>query len=305
MATLLLIDDSPAHRAEIRRAVEEEHIFDTILEAGDGFEGLKLLLSKTVDVVLCDLEMPGLDGEKLLQMKESRLQGREIPFLFLTATTDLDRKVRLLQSGAYDAIAKPFHTPDLVARLKLHLKIKRLSDELREKNEMLAHASKTDAVTGLGSRRYLTDVLAVEALCANRYKKALSVLIADLDHFKNVNDTHGHASGDVVLAGTASLLLKTLRATDVAGRWGGEEFVVVLRETDLVGAEKIAERWRAAVEAEVFRSTYGKPISVTVSIGVASFGGAHTTPDVLLSAADAALYKAKAQGRNCVVVDQN
>lgn len=305
MATLLLIDDSLAHRTEIRRAVEEEHIFDTILEAGDGFEGLKLLLGKPVDVVLCDLEMPGFDGEKLLQVKESRLQGREIPFLFLTATTDRDRKVRLLQSGAYDTISKPFHTPDLVARLKLHLKIKLLSDELREKNEMLSHVSTTDAVTGLRSRRYLTEILAIETLRANRYNTALSVLIADLDHFKKVNDTYGHASGDLVLADTAAVIKRNLRATDVAGRWGGEEFVVVLRETDLAGAEKLAERWRADMQAAPFHSTDGKPIALTISIGVAGFGGAYSTPEDLLSAADAALYKAKEQGRNCVVVDRH
>ncbi len=304
MATLLIIDDSPAHRTEIRRAVESEKTFEKILEAGDGFEGLKLLLAVPVDVVLCDLEMPGLDGEKLLQVKQSRLKDREIPFLFLTATEDRDRKVRLLQSGAYDTIAKPFHAADLAARLKLHLKIKRLSDELREKNEMLSHVSTTDAVTGLRSRRYLSEVIAIETLRASRYDARLTLLMADLDHFKIVNDTYGHAAGDVVLAGCSEILRNNLRGTDVAGRWGGEEFVVLLRETDLEGGVKLAERWRKEIEEKKFESPDGQMVGVTISIGVATFGDAYSSPEDLLSAADAALYRAKEHGRNQVIVDE-
>src|SRR5215472_14572375 len=191
MATILVIEDSDLQRAEIRRALEPAGLFDRILEAPDGLAGLKLLLAESVDVVLCDLEMPGLDGEKLLRVRDSSNAG-EIPFLFLTASADTERKVRLLEDGACDTVTKPCHPAELVARLRLHLKIKRLESELRDKNQMLAKESMTDAVTGLRSRRYVSEVLAIEVLRARRYRRPLGVMMADLDHFKGVNDRFCH-----------------------------------------------------------------------------------------------------------------
>jgi len=305
MQTLLLIEDSPAHRAEIRRVLESANLFGRIIEASDGIEGLKLLISEQdVDLVLCDLEMPGLDGEKLLQIKQAQLADREIPILFLTASTDLNRRVRLLESGASDTIVKPFHPADLVARLRLHLKLKLLQNELRDKNEVLKGMSTTDHLTELRTRRYLSEVLAVECLRSKRYKSPLSVVMADLDYFKRVNDTYGHAAGDAVLKGTADVLRKNLRATDVAARWGGEEFLVVLPETDLQGAELWAERWREDIEGHTFEAPDGKTLRVTISIGVASLSDDMDKQDVLIDAADKALYRAKESGRNRVVVQE-
>jgi two-component system cell cycle response regulator len=303
MLTLLLIEDSPAHRAEIRRVLESANMFGRIVEASDGIEGLKLLISEQdVDLVLCDLEMPGLDGEKLLQIKQAQLADREIPILFLTASTDLNRRVRLLESGASDTITKPFHPADLVARLRLHLKLKLLQDELREKNEVLKGMSTTDHLTELRTRRYLSEVLAVECLRSKRYKSPLSVVMADLDYFKRVNDTYGHAAGDDVLKATADVLRESLRATDVAARWGGEEFLVVLPETDLPGAELWAERWREDIEGHAFKEPDGKTLKITISIGVASFSDDMDKQNILIDAADKALYRAKESGRNRVVV---
>ncbi len=241
MATLLVIEDSPSQRAKIRRALEPVGLFDRILESGNGIEGLKLLLAERVDVVLCDVEMPGLDGEKLLQIKESRADVREVPLLFLSATTDLDRQVRLIEAGACDSIVKPFHPSELVARLRLHLKIKLLQCELREKNEQLSRLSTTDPLTGLRNRRYVDEILNVEVLRARRYQSPLSLLMADLDHFKRVNDEHGHQAGDAVLRGVADVLRSNLRATDVGGRYGGEEFIVILAQNSIEGATRFAE----------------------------------------------------------------
>ena len=141
-ASILIIDDSAEHRAGIRRTLESTEIFDQILEADDGLRGLKLMLNEDIDLVLCDLEMPGLDGEKLLRAKQQSLEG--LPFLFLTGSPDRDRRARLLEAGASDVLTKPFHPPELVARLRLHLRTKRLQDELRVKNETLARLSTTD-----------------------------------------------------------------------------------------------------------------------------------------------------------------
>jgi len=300
VATILIIDDSDAHRAEIRHALEGVADFDKVLEASDGLQGLRLLLNENIDVVLCDLEMPGLDGDKLLRVKDASPGGSNVPFLFLTASQSLDRRARLLEAGASDAVTKPFHPPDLVARLRLHLKIKKLQDELRIKNETLARMSTTDAVTGLRTRRYVSEVLSIEFLRARRYKSPLSLLMADLDLFKQVNDRYGHPAGDSVLRGVSSILLGQLRATDVAGRYGGEEYIVILAGNECEGARIVAERWRQAVEEASFDAPDGRSMSVTLSIGVASFGQQMNAPDELVSAADIALYQAKDAGRNCV-----
>jgi diguanylate cyclase (GGDEF)-like protein len=300
MATILVIDDSDAHRAEIRAAIQSASGFDRIIEAADGIRGLKLLISEPVDVVLCDLEMPGLDGEKLLRVKSQSPGYPNVPFIFLTASTNMDRRARLIQDGASDAIVKPFHPADLVARLELHLKIKRLQDELMVKNATLARLSTVDVLTGLRTRRYVSELLSIEFLRARRYGTCLAVLMADLDHFKEVNDQHGHPTGDSVLRGVAEHLTGSLRATDTAGRWGGEELLVVLPQNDAEGGAVVAERWRAAVESAVFAAPAGRRVGVTISIGVAEYRSDHECPDDLVAAADRALYSAKQAGRNRV-----
>ena len=298
MATILVIDDSDAHRSEIREALTASDQIDRILEASDGLRGLKLLLEESVDAVLCDLELPGLDGEKLLRVKNSRPGGTNIPFLLITASTNLDRKARLLEDGACDAITKPFHRADLIARLHLHLKVKRLQDELIVKNAALARMSTVDVLTDLRTRRYVMDCLSIEFLRARRYSTPLTILMADLDHFKEVNDRFGHPGGDAVLRGVAELLLSELRATDVAGRYGGEELVVLLPHNSPDGAEVMAERWRACVENAAFGLPDGREVTVTVSIGIAGFEETFETPYDLVAAADSALYLAKQKGRN-------
>ncbi|MBW1684224.1 MAG: diguanylate cyclase [Deltaproteobacteria bacterium] len=302
MAAILVIEDSEIHRAEIRKAIDASRLFNRVLEAADGICGLKLLISESVDVVLCDLEMPGLDGEKVMRVKNSSPRYANVPFIFLTACTDLDRRARLLHQGACDAIAKPFHHAELVARLGLHLKVKRLQDELMVKNATLARLSTVDALTGLRTRRYVKELLSIEFLRARRYGTRLAVLMADLDLFKEVNDRHGHPAGDAVLQGVAECLLCSLRATDSAGRYGDEELLVVLPQNDEKGGAVVAERWRRSVENTVYMGPERQKISVTISIGVAEFQEAFETPNDLVAAADKALYRAKENGRNCIEV---
>jgi diguanylate cyclase (GGDEF)-like protein len=302
LATLLLIDDSASHRGEIERTLAPTGLFDRILEAGDGVEGLKLLLNEDVDLVLCDLEMPGFDGEKLLHIKRASPTSRHIPFVFVTGRAAPDRKARLIEIGAHDLIDKPFHAAELIARLKLHLRTKRLHDELRQKTETMARLSTTDPVTGLRTRRFVCEALSIEFLRARRYRTPLAVVMADLDHFKHVNDLHGHLAGDLVLQGVADLLLRQLRATDIAGRYGGEEILVVLAQSDRHAASVMAERWRMQVEEASFESAKGEKIRVQVSLGIADLDDAMRSPDALLARADEALYAAKGAGRNQVVV---
>jgi two-component system cell cycle response regulator len=305
VAKILIIDDSNAARIALRSVLEDSDVFEVILEARDGLEGLKQLLAEPVDAVICDLEMPGLDGEKLLAAQRARTSGEDVPFLFLTAHRDPDRIARLLRAGASDWIQKPFHPSELLARLELQMRLRRLQSELRDKNASLERLSTIDPVTGLRTRRWVNEFLAFEVLRSTRYHTPLALLMADLDHFKQVNDSHGHRAGDAVLRDVAGTVQKTLRSTDVVGRWGGEEFLVVLPQTDLDGAVALAERVRQAVEYASSEAEGAGPVSITLSIGVAALGGALATADALVEAADGALYEAKGAGRNRVAAASN
>lgn len=300
MATLLIIDDSARQRAALREALEEAELFDRILEAEDGIRGLKLLVSESVDLVVCDLEMPGLHGDKLIRMSSSASE-RSVPFLMLTAIQDAKRHAKLLGQGARDVITKPFHPLDMIARIKLHLEMMRLQDELVEKNRLLERLSTTDPLTGLPNRRHIDEALEREFSRAVRCGLPLCVLMVDIDFFKKVNDSYGHASGDTVICAVADALSERLRATDVGGRWGGEEFLVLLG-SPIGGAEVLAERIRESVEELEIEGEAGEIIRVTVSIGVASHQPAYKNPGALVAASDAALYRAKDEGRNRVVV---
>jgi len=301
---VLVIDDSSSARREIRAVLESSRLFTRILEAVDGLAGLRMLLAEPIDAVICDLEMPGLDGEKLLRAQRSRPEGIDVPFFFLTAQRDPDRMARLLRAGASDTIQKPFHPAELLARLETHLRLRRLQAELRDKNAMLERISTTDSVTGMHTRRYVGEVLSIEVLRATRYRTPLSVAMCDLDHFKRVNDAFGHPAGDAVLAGAGEVIRRTLRATDIAGRYGGEEFLLVLPGTDLDGAGMLAERVRAAIEQTEFDVGAAAAHSVTMSVGVAAFGEGQRV-ETLVTAADEALYAAKGNGRNCVATAGN
>ena len=200
VATILVIEDSDGQRAEICAALDTSGLFDRVIEANDGIEGLKLLLSSQPDLVLCDLEMPGLDGEKLLRMsKRSGPSGQAVPFLVLTAVVDQARRARLLEDGASDTITKPFHTADLIARIALHLKLLYAQRELIEKNLELQRLSLTDSLTGLANRRELERVLELEFDRSNRYGVPFALAMGDVDFFKSVNDEYGHPVGDLVL----------------------------------------------------------------------------------------------------------
>jgi two-component system, cell cycle response regulator len=301
-AAVLLIEDSPAHRAELRRALETSPDVGRIIEAADGLAGLKALLSQPFDAVICDLEMPNFDGEKLLAAKEQRSELGDTPFLFVSANRDAARKARLLERGASDTLEKPFHPAELLARLGVHLRLRQLRNELLEKNVQLEQLTVTDTLTGLRNRRFAEWFLSREFERMQRHGNSLSVLLADVDHFKRVNDTHGHAAGDAALCHVGRVLMGQVRKTDVCARWGGEEFLIAVVQVPLEGALAFAERQRAAIEAAPVVMPCGGRLELTISIGVATAVRDDASPAGLLSAADRGLYEAKAAGRNRVAV---
>jgi diguanylate cyclase (GGDEF)-like protein len=301
-STILFIEDSPRHRAELRRALEACEDVGRIVEADSGPAGLRALLSQPFDAVICDLELPGFDGEKLLAAKEQRPELADTPMLFVSANRDPARKARLLERGASDTIEKPFHTAELLARLGVHLRLRRLRSELLEKNLQLEQLSVTDALTGSRNRRFAEWFLSRELDRVHRHRNDLAVLLADVDHFKRVNDTHGHRTGDVALRHVGHLLGDQVRKTDLCARWGGEEFLIALVQVPLAGALAVAERRRAAIESAPLVLPDGQRLELTVSIGVAMAAPGDQSPADLVAAADQALYEAKDAGRNRVAV---
>lgn len=303
LSTILVIEDSPRQRAEVRAALEESGFFDSVIEANDGIEGLRLMLSASPDMVLCGLEMPGLNGEKLLRMcRRAGNSDDSVSFIVLTAVTDPARRARLLQEGASDTITKPFHTADLIARVGLHLKLAQTQRELREKNHELQRLSRTDFLTGVANRRHLEDMLSAEFARSRRNGVPFSVALGDIDLFKSVNDEHGHLVGDSVLVGVADAMRQTVRDTDCGGRFGGEEFLAILSNNDCAGARIFAERWRELVEDIKIEVKNGETASATISIGVACWNPDLDSPEPIIRWADEALYRAKASGRNRVCV---
>ena len=299
-ASVLIIDDSVTVREQIIRSLESSGLFSRYYEAEDGLEGLKKLISAPVDIILCDLEMPRIDGFKFLSMLKARPDLQNVPVLILTGMNNRDQKLKGLERGASDYITKPFDPEELVARVKVHLKIKKLQDELKHSNELLLELSNTDHLTGLFNRRYMMEALNKEVQRSLRKGGNLSLIILDIDHFKLVNDEFGHLQGDVVLQKVAMLLQKELRNYDCAARYGGEEFVAILPDSSLEEAVFVANRIRLAVQDARFNGTIAK-LSLTVSLGVSCFStGQTTTVDGFIKMADDALYRAKAHGRNRV-----
>ncbi len=298
--TLLIIDDSKAIRTQVLQTFADGALFSHILQAADGIEGFKLLVSHDVDIILCDIEMPGIDGLKFLAMLQSREDLKEKPVIMLTSHKDIGTKVRGLESGASDYITKPFEPAELVARLRVHMQIKSLQDELRRSNQLLLELAQTDPLTRLYNRRHLLEKLEIEVNRCFRSTNPIALIMTDIDHFKRVNDKFGHQVGDNVLVRVADLLQEELRTYDLAARYGGEEFCLVLPETDLTAAVEVAERIRYKSENMVFGGAM-KGSQLTMSFGVAAYDGSvEGSIDDLIKKADDALYLAKHSGRNQV-----
>lgn len=298
--SVLIIDDSVTVREQIIKTLESFTLFTRYFEAEDGLEGFKKLLSTPVDIILCDLEMPRIDGFRFLSMLKSRPDLQNIPVIILTGMNDRERKIRGLEQGASDYITKPFDSEELVARVKVHLKIKKLQDELKRSNELLLELSNTDHLTGLFNRRFMMEALDKEVQRNIRKGGTLSLIMLDIDHFKQVNDDFGHLQGDVVLQKVALQLRKELRSYDCAARYGGEEFVAILPDSTLKESVFVADRIRLAIQGTKFNGALDK-LSLTVSLGVASFPREYgLTADGFIKLADDALYRAKTNGRNRV-----
>jgi len=291
---LLVVDDQALNIQALYRTFAADH---QVFMATHGQQALEVAAQQRPDLILLDLELPDIDGLTVCaQLKASELT-RDIPVIFVTAHGDADTETRGLEAGAVDFIHKPINPAVVRARVKTHLTLKAQSDQLRR----LAFI---DGLTGLHNRRALDQRLQVELRHAARHKKALALVMIDVDFFKRFNDLYGHLAGDDALRQVAASLRDgMLRPVDLAARYGGEEFCCLLPDTDLDGALAVAERLRASVQALGIAHAQSEAAAVlTVSLGVVAVAGQPPVePEPFLKAADEALYEAKRSGRNRVV----
>lgn len=287
---LLVIDDAPEiHRLLAVRLKDEGLEFVTALS---GLEGLELAESQQPSLILLDLGMPGHDGfQTLRDLKENRAT-MEIPVIVLSADSNAPSKVRAFEIGAMDYVTKPMDVAELRARIQSAIRISRLM-------KLLEQRAQIDGLTGLWNRNYFNDRLARDQAEAARKQTPLALVMCDLDHFKRLNDSYGHPAGDAVLQTFAVILNRELRAYDVACRYGGEEFSLILPRTTAEEAVGVCERIRRAVELTSFKKY--PEMHATVSFGVADRTEDGTfEPTKLIEAADKTLYHAKQNGRNRV-----
>jgi two-component system cell cycle response regulator len=296
-ATVLIVDDSMTVRGIVRANLEERGY--EVREADNGTAAIEQCLANPPAVVLLDVEMPGLNGHEVLARLKAEESVKHIPVVFLTNHSSMDEVLRGLEGGANDYLSKPFQVPELLARVGAAARVSKLQEELRQRNLELDKTSRTDVLTGLFNRRHLEEQLRNSISTGRRREEPVGLLLFDLDHFKSVNDTYGHPAGDAVLVEFSRRLAAELRAGDIAGRWGGEEFLVILPHTGLAGTVEAGERIRSATAMEPFFAA-DQPIAVTVSGGGAA--GVGMSDEDLVHRADNGLYEAKDRGRNCVVV---
>jgi two-component system cell cycle response regulator len=289
---VLVAEDDPVSRHLLRVSLSASG-YETTLVA-DGAEALQVLQQEDgPKLVILDWMMPLMDGLEVCRAIKNRAAEAYVYIILLTARGHQEEINEGLEAGADDYITKPFDLQELRARL-------RVGKRILELHEQLVSQATHDSLTGLQNRSAILEFLQKELIRSVRGKIPLTVIMADLDHFKQINDTHGHLAGDAVLREAARRLSSSVRAYDAVGRYGGEEFLVVAPECDAVGGAELAERLRTSICAEPIDAS-GDPIFVTMSFGVAATCVIKQVNQIL-RAADEALYAAKDAGRNRVEV---
>jgi two-component system cell cycle response regulator len=297
---ILIVDDRPTSSERIAGMLKKAHTVDI---QADPNEALFHAAEGNYDLVIVSLGLENFDGLRLCSQIRSLDRTRNVAILAIADADNNARLVRGLEIGVNDYLMRPVDRNELMARVRTQVRKKRYTERLRDNVQMSIEMAITDALTGLYNRRYMESHVGTLVEQAASRGKPLTVLILDIDYFKSINDTHGHDAGDDVLREFALRIRKSIRGIDLACRFGGEEFVVLMPETDLAVATMVAERLRRRIASEAFAiQQSARSIEVTISIGIAALGRDDTAA-TLLKRADQALYRAKRDGRNRVVPD--
>jgi two-component system cell cycle response regulator len=294
---VLAVDDDLDNLRLVSKTLEHEGY--RVEQATHAEAALEKIKSIRPDLILLDVNMPGISGIQALE----KIRAREdyVPIIFVSGRSATADIIRGLDAGADDYICKPFEPLELLARVRAQLRIKDLTDRLREANSRLQELVDIDDLTGLFNMRSVYERLDSEIARAKRFKRAVGVIMMDMDNFKNVNDTNDHLFGSFVLSEVGKLIRENIRREDFAARYGGDEFLIVLSETTLEGAERFAERLRSVIESYTF-SIRGSSMHLTASLGLVMFEPALNQLDArsIVRYADNALYEAKKAGKNSV-----
>jgi two-component system, cell cycle response regulator len=270
----------------------------TVLEACDGPTALQIAREESPHVLLMAREMAGMDGMAVLDELRADPRTADMPVVFVTGHTDAQELADGLERGAHDYVRKPVDAVELVARIRTALRMRALHDELARRNAELEELARTDVLTGLANRRHADDILRATIASSRRHQRDLCAVLVDIDRFKSVNDAHGHAAGDAVLREVALRLQAGLRDEDLAARWGGEEFLLLLPDSSDAGV--VCERLRTAIAGRPINVHGCLEVPISASFGWAAWSG-EETGETLVARADVALYAAKDGGRDRVV----
>ena len=298
---IMIVDDRKSSYERLVTTLTTEHAVDVETEPS---EALFHAAEGNYDLLIVSLGLENFDGLRLCSQVRSLERTRNLPVLAVAEPDNNQRLLRGLEIGVNDYLIRPIDKNELLARARTQIKRKRYTERLRDNVQMTVEMAITDALTGLHNRRYMETHLSTLVEQAASRGKPISLLILDIDYFKSVNDTYGHDAGDDVLREFAVRLRKSIRNIDLACRYGGEEFVVVMPETDMGVATTVAERLRRRIATEPFPIQQEMQLlDVTISIGIAGLHGAEDNAAAMLKRADQALYRAKRDGRNRVVPD--
>lgn len=298
---ILIVDDRRSSYERLQAALQAGH--EVTVET-DPQTALLKAAEGDFELVVVSMALATYDPLRFCSQVRSLDRTRLLPILLVADPEDNARLLRGLDMGVNDYLVRPIDRQELFARVRTQIRRKRFNDHLRDNVQQTIEMAVTDGLTGLHNRRYMMSHLATLVDQSLERAKPMSLLIMDIDHFKSINDTHGHDAGDEVLREFAERVRANVRGIDLCCRYGGEEFVVVMPDTDQALALVVAERLRQRVAAEPFVIAGGRGrLDVTISIGLGSLAGGGDTPDTVLKRADLALYRAKKAGRNRVVSD--
>ncbi len=297
---ILLVDNDQRSAERMRGYLAPAHQVDVLSNPADAAVRVS---DGEYELAIVSMALGDFDPLRVCSQMRTLEQTRSLPILLVAEDTDRPRVVRGLDLGVNDFIMRPVERNELAARVRTQIRRHRYASELRQSVTQTLALAVTDELTGLYNRRYFDRHLSLMLEKAREQERDMAVMLIDMDFFKSVNDTHGHDIGDAVLKEFAQRLRRNIRGVDLACRFGGEEFVVLMPDTDYRNAQGVAERVRMAVAERGFETANMRPLTVTCSVGVALNEHQMDTPEMILKRADVALYRAKREGRNRVVFD--